>query len=308
MQSLVVPGQAITEGDDFLRGHGSYIKYRYEEDTGARHTVLVSCVAGQVERINKLVSVRPYKGPYGGEVGDLVVGRISAVESKRWKVSMNGSRDAVLQLSAVNLEDGEQRMRTHQDALQMRSVFEENDLLSAEIQNIGADGQISLHTRSMKYGKLENGLLIEVPAALIKKLAHHYVTLEWGIDVLIGRNGFIWITRTIPEVWKTEIQVAKGGGNIDDLAPMADVLQALKVRHRETPFTNEERLNCARVYNICSLLSKHGIVISPESISLLFQKSLELGIEAKHIISRKEDVLLALAQADIAQEDMMNEV
>ena len=55
-------------------------------------------------------------------------------------------------------------MRTYEDQLQMRSLFTENDLISAEIQNIGADGLISLHTRSLKYGKLENGLLVVVPS------------------------------------------------------------------------------------------------------------------------------------------------
>ena len=91
---------------------------------------------------------------------------------------------------------GEQRMRTNEDQLQMRTVFTECDLISAEIQNIGADGQISLHTRSLKYGKLENGQLIIVPSTLLKRLPQHYISFPWGIDCILGRNGFIWITRT----------------------------------------------------------------------------------------------------------------
>ena len=87
-------------------------------------------------------------------------------------------------------------MRTNEDQLQMRSVFTECDLISAEIQNIGADGQISLHTRSLKYGKLENGQLIIVPSALVKRLPQHYISFPWGVDCILGRNGYIWITRT----------------------------------------------------------------------------------------------------------------
>jgi exosome complex component RRP4 len=85
-------------------------------------------------------------------------------------------------------------MRTTADQLQMRSLYTEFDLISAEIQNIGADGQISLHTRSMKYGKLENGQLIIVPSSLVKRLAQHYITFPWGVDTILGRNGYIWIT------------------------------------------------------------------------------------------------------------------
>lgn len=38
-----------------------------------------------------------------GEVGDLVVGRITSVESKRWKADICAQKDATLQLSSVNL-------------------------------------------------------------------------------------------------------------------------------------------------------------------------------------------------------------
>ena len=182
MQSSVVPGEEIVTGEDFLRGHGTYLEQRgvSDHDTGPS---LIASVAGKIERVNKLITVRPLKNRYGGEVGDLVVGRISQVEGKRWKVDINGQRDAVLQLSSVNLPDGEQRMRTHEDQMQMRSLFEEYDLISAEVQNASADGQLSLHTRSLKYGKLENGQLVTVPSSLIRRLPQHYITFHFGVDV-----------------------------------------------------------------------------------------------------------------------------
>lgn len=36
----------------------------------------------------------------------------------------------------------------------MRTFFEEGDLLVAEVQAFMPDGQISLHTRSLRYGKV----------------------------------------------------------------------------------------------------------------------------------------------------------
>jgi hypothetical protein len=36
----------------------------------------------------------------------------------------------------------------------MRTFFEEGDLLVAEVQAFFADGAMSLHTRSLKYGKV----------------------------------------------------------------------------------------------------------------------------------------------------------
>ena len=126
MQNVVVPGEEIVAGDDFLRGHGTYLQQDRNVD-GDKNTILIASLAGKIDRVNKLITVNPLKNHYGGEVGDLVVGRISQVEGKRWKVNIGGQRDAVLQLSSVNLPDGEQRMRTHEDQMQMRSLFEEYD-------------------------------------------------------------------------------------------------------------------------------------------------------------------------------------
>ena len=123
---------------------------------------------------------------YSGEVGDLVVGRISTVDSKRWKVDINAQKDGILHLSSVTLPGGVQRMRTYEDQLQMRALFAEQDLVCAEVQSINSEGIASLHSRSLKYGKLENGQMISVSASLIRRLPQHYVSLPFGIDVILG--------------------------------------------------------------------------------------------------------------------------
>ena len=104
-----------------MRGHGTYISSEKQ---------LVSSAAGYIERVNKLITVKPVHSRYIGEVGDLVVGRVTAVEAKRWKCDVHGQKDAVLQLTSVNLPSGDQRMRTHEDQLQMRTLFTEHDLIS----------------------------------------------------------------------------------------------------------------------------------------------------------------------------------
>ena len=68
---------------------------------------LYASVAGIVERVNQLISVKPLKSRYYGEIGDVVVGRITEVHQKRWKVDTNSRLDSVLLLSSVNLPGGE---------------------------------------------------------------------------------------------------------------------------------------------------------------------------------------------------------
>ncbi|ETV96065.1 hypothetical protein H310_10711 [Aphanomyces invadans] len=244
---VVTPGQVITSEPGFLRGHGTYV------EAGE----LLASVAGIVEKVNQLVSVRPLVSRYIGEVGDIVVGRISDVGNKRWKVDINGQQDAVLMLTSVNLPSGAQRRRTTEDQLQMRSFFEEGDLISAEVQEVRYDGTMWLHTRSLRYGKLENGQLIVVQPSLIKRLKQHLVQLpDIGVDVILGCNGYLWITRSMDEI------VTDGAQN--ELT--ADAWTERKVAHTNTVTGASVRREIARVYNALASLNARFRLISPESI------------------------------------------
>jgi exosome complex component RRP4 len=73
-------------------------------------------------------------------------------------------------------------------------------LLVAEVQAFFGDGAMSLHTRSLKYGKLRNGQLVVIPPHLIRRLKSHFHHLPppcgpRGVDVIIGLNGMIWVSQ-----------------------------------------------------------------------------------------------------------------
>lgn len=63
-------------------------------------------VAGVPEKVNKLISVKPLKSRYVGEIGDVVVARVTEVQQKRWKVHTNSRLDSILFLASVNLPGG----------------------------------------------------------------------------------------------------------------------------------------------------------------------------------------------------------
>jgi exosome complex component RRP4 len=95
---------------------------------------LYASIAGVVERVNKLVSVRPLKSRYSGEVGDVVIGRILEIGNKRWRVDSNSKQDAALMLSSINLPGGIQRRKSENDELQMRNFFAEGEILSVPLK------------------------------------------------------------------------------------------------------------------------------------------------------------------------------
>jgi exosome complex component RRP4 len=52
-----------------------------------------------------------------------------------------------------------------------------------------------LQTRNLKYGKLQNGFLVKVDSNFIKrgKIHIHDLGEEYGINVILGTNGYVWL-------------------------------------------------------------------------------------------------------------------
>lgn len=55
--------------------------------------------------MNKLISVLPLKSWYFGDVGDVVIGRVVEIVSKKWKVDIDSYDFGYLHINAVKLED-----------------------------------------------------------------------------------------------------------------------------------------------------------------------------------------------------------
>ncbi|KAG9228689.1 hypothetical protein BJ875DRAFT_508366 [Amylocarpus encephaloides] len=181
---IVTPGEVVTDEDQWMR----------------------ATVAGTVQKTNKLLSVRPLRARYTPEIGDLVVGRIIEVQSKKWRVDVGAPVLASLPLSAINLPGGILRKRTETDELQIRTSFSEGDLLIAEVQSLFQDGSASLHTRSLKYGKLRNGVFMSISGTgggggVVRARRQLWTidTMNGGgkVDVILGVNGYIWINKHI---------------------------------------------------------------------------------------------------------------
>lgn len=251
---IVSPGDVITEDTGYMRGHGTYID-------GDK---LIASVAGVVERVNKLICVRPFKTRYNGEVGDVVVGRITEVGQKRWKVETFSKLDSVLLLSSVNLPGGELRRRSAEDELMMRHFLAEGDLISAEVQSLYGDGSLSLHTRSLKYGKLREGTLVQVPPSLVKRCKTHFLNFPFGATVILGNNGYVWICP------------------LEEEEPTLTDNQTDRITADERPPQNiqdTDRETIARLRNCVVTLADHGVTLFITSLQYAYDASLRHSVK-----------------------------
>lgn len=261
---------------DLLRsGHGTY--------TLPEPPQIVASVAGTLSKTNKLLSVRPLRARYTPEIGDLVVGRIVEVQARRWRVDVGSAVLAQLPLSAINLPGGIQRRRTETDELQIRTFFSEGELLVAEVQQLFNDGGAVLHTRSLKYGKLRNGVFMAVSGTGggggVVRARRHAFTIEVAgsdsgtekMDVILGVNGYIWIAKHI----EGEGAAAESSG--PGITRIEESVGLNVYSSQNDSISLDTMREIARVRGVITALVEHGLRVDEEMVIKGYQEAVEMS-------------------------------
>lgn len=270
----------VNHEDAVLKGHG----------TADLNGEVVATVCGIVERVNKLIYVRVLRSRYKPEVGDIIIGRVNEVAQNRWRMEINYSQDAVLMLSSMNMPDGVQRRRTAVDELNMRSIFEEKDVVCAEVRGFQHDG-LHLQARSQKYGKLSRGQLLMVPPYLVKRQKQHFHHLEqYGVDLILGCNGFIWVGEHI----EAKDDVVEDPVNQSDPQVLWPNKSSASLEEQEKNYTAlETRKYICRAANAVRVLSTLGFNVTLEIIKGIIDLSLSLNLDIHEMLGSEFCVLVA---------------
>lgn len=277
--TLVTPGEALTTSPQWMRGHGTYL---------SPPSTITSSLLGHITKTNKLLSVTPLHSRYTPEIGDLVIGRISEVQAKRWKVDIGSHQHAALLLSSINLPGGILRKRTSTDELQIRTFFSEADLVVAEVQSLFQDGSASLHTRSLKYGKLRNGMLVVVPAAMVPRSKNHTVVLAGApgageVEVVLGVNGFVWIAKKkVVEVKRPETGAAAAAGGVSITRLEEEASMALYSNEND-PVDLVTRKEIARIAGLVKVLAREGVKVEEEILRVAYEVAVEMGEDGEEV-------------------------
>jgi exosome complex component RRP4 len=274
-KNIITPGEVITSDPQWMRGHGTYMN---DNSNGDLAPIIRSTLAGTLQKTNKLLSVVPLRARYTPEIGDLVIGRIIEVQSRRWKVDVAGALTASLLLSSINLPGGILRKRTSVDELNIRTFFEEGELLVAEVQSLFQDGSASLHTRSLKYGKLRNGYFMAVSGvgggAGVVRAKRQIFTLQTSsrggeVDVILGVNGYIWISKHVDADKNKDVSITR----------IEDQVSATMYSSQNDEIGPDTRREIARVAGCIRALAENGVKVDEDMVRKAYDASLDLEMD-----------------------------
>lgn len=281
MSTTVIVGDSICGGrtknsffasndEVFLRGFNTVAGYNPDDSAMSFEGggEIIAAVSGSVEVTDKVVSIKGRFSRYVPEIGDVVVGRVTEIIGNKWTVDINCSQAAVMLLSNVSEPGGILRRRGRSDELTMRQLFDQGDIIAAEVQRISPDGVPFLQSRAgHKYGRITSvGRLVSTRASLIKRSKHHFISLpEYSTNLIIGTNGNIWVSQITP----TDSDYSEGD-------------------------MTEARQSVSRVANCIKALNDRGLPISPDSIRNSVEASLTAGISSSDLLSESgKDLILS---------------
>ncbi len=187
---------------------------------------------------------------------------------------------ASLPLSAINLPGGILRKRTSTDELQIRTFFSEGDLLVAEVQSIHQDGSASLHTRSLKYGKLRNGVFLSVSGVgggggVVRSRRQVWTvnTTNGGgdVDVVLGVNGYIWIAKHSKETT---------AANSVSITQLEETVSNSIYSSQNDEISAATRKEIARLSGCINALVENGVRVDEDMVTRAYEACIEMSFEA----------------------------
>ena len=187
-KNIVVPGDILAEGMDFLPGDGVF----------RDGNELVSSRIGLVSVEGRVVKLIPLAGNYVPKVGDRIICKVIDVSYSGWRVETNTAYSAVLSVKeAANayIERGADLTR----------ILNFGDYLIAKIVNVTSQNLIDISIRGPGLHRLSAGRVIEVSPVKVPRIIGKQgsmVTLikeATGCTITVGQNGLIWLRGENPE-------------------------------------------------------------------------------------------------------------
>ena len=203
---------------------------------------------------------------------------------------MGSTQLASLPFSAINLPGGILRKRTETDELQIRAFFAEGDLLVAEVQQLFADGGAALHTRSLKYGKLRNGVFVAVSGTGggggVVRSRRQVWTVETAngggpVDVALGVNGYVWISKHV----ETPEELDRSAG----ITNMEESVSTTMYSSQNDRIEVETMREISRIRGVITALVENGLRVDEDMVTRGYSEACEIAL---HSGDGPEDVYL----------------
>ncbi len=178
-RKIVVPGEVISSGEDFLPGEGT----RREGNN------IVASRFGLAEESGRVVKIIPIFGAFVPRRNNVVIGRITDITHAGWLADIDSASSAFLPI------DESPRFINRNE---MDQYLDIGDVIAAKIWTVKTRG-IDLTLKGKGLGKLEGGFIFRIIPSRVPRVIGregsmvNLIKERTGCNVTVGQNGWIWI-------------------------------------------------------------------------------------------------------------------
>ena len=236
-KTVVVPGQIIAKGMDFLPSNGTY---RKGEEVIANRLGILS-VEGKVLKTIQI------SGRYIPQKGDTIIGKVEDILMSGWRFDINSPYSAVLPLKDASFD-------YIQKGADLTKYFRLEDYALAKITNVTSQNLIDITVKGPGLKRLRGGRILKVSPHKVPRIIGKkgsmvsLVKRATGCKILVGQNGLAWIEGQ-PEMETITVQALKKiqeEAHIPGLTERMHKFLEEKTGNKidlETPDTNNNREN-----------------------------------------------------------------
>jgi len=181
-KEVVVPGEIIAEGMDYLPSFGTY---RKEQRIIANRSGLLS-IDG------KVIRTIPLAGRYVPRRNDMIIGRVIDILMSGWRININSAYSAVLMLQEATFKYIEK-------GANLSKFFSLDDWVVAKIIRVSSQNLVDVTMKGPGLRKLDGGRIITVNTYKVPRIIGKQGSMvsmikeATGCRITVGQNGFVWI-------------------------------------------------------------------------------------------------------------------
>jgi exosome complex component RRP4 len=181
-RSVVVPGEVLAEGLDFLPSNGTY---RHEEKILANQLGLL-VVDG------KVLKTIPLSGRYLPKKNDIVIGRVMDITMMGWRFEINSPYTSLL-----SMKEGSFDFIPKNANLSKYYALDDHAVL--EIIKVTSQNLVDLTAKGPGLRKLKGGQIIKVNTHKVPRIIGKKGSMvsmlkkATGCKIIVGQNGLVWV-------------------------------------------------------------------------------------------------------------------
>lgn len=196
-KSIVVPGEVLAEGMDYLPGFGTY----------RDNNKIITSRLGIIIVDGRALKIIPVTGSYNPKQHDTIIGKVIDVTMSGWRINTNSAYSAMLML-----KDGSSEYIAR--GADLTSYYNLDDYIVCKIVKMTSQRLIDLTMKGPGLKKLTGGRIIDVNPYKVPRIIGKQgsmVTMiksATGCQIIVGQNGRIWLNGS-PEEEALAVQTLK---------------------------------------------------------------------------------------------------